>query len=1000
MAKLTFYPRIFSTGVLAVMLFTTVALRGQSEELQKKFDTYRALKEEGKYTEALSIAENALVLFEQEYGKAHQYYGVCLEDIALIYRYMGQSDKALDYNNLSLDNIAGSLGKEHYEYGIRLNDKAGIYKDMGKYEKALPLHYAALDNAEKSIGRSHPIYGVYQNDLAALYYEMGLYEKALPLYLESLNNTIQNHGKEHFEYGTRLNNLASLYEAMGVHEKSLPLYQEALETTEKTLGKEHPKYGMSLNNLAGYYKRMGQYDKALAAYHASIENTEKALGRDHPYYGVRLNNLGGLYELMGQYDKALPLYLEAMENTEKSLGKNHPYFGSRLNNLAIYYEAHGEYAKALHLYLEGKAITEQHLGNEHPEYGVSLSNLAGFFKNTGKYNDALPLYMEALQIAEKKLGKQHNRYADLLYNVAGLYYSMNQPDRVMALCQEYWEIKKKQISGSFSFLSENEKNALIKTLETNFQSMQRFCWKFAADAVSTAGFSYDLELATKGLILASGIQMQSAIRSSGDTETMGLYNDWLFLRAAIARQQALPLENQRSDLSALQEQAEEMEARLARQSTKLTGRQDIGLVNWKQIQQQLGEHDVAIEFASFGYGKGNYSADSTLYVAIVLRKQDANPRIVELCTEKQLDSLLTKNNNDDPAFISGLYRGGKTHASKQEMAHTRKLYELVWKPFDSMLNAGDRIHFAPAGRLHQIAFAAIPYGKNQNLLSHRYRLNQMSTTAMLTLPRTARKPNKLALVGGVDYETFEREPQRDSNTSLSAQRMEAIANADDSWTYLEGTLAEVKGIAGQATAAKIQYTVLEGKNASEERLKAMAGKASPDVLHIATHGFFFPNPEHVAAQHTSHGASSIFKTSTNALNRSGLLLSGANKSWQDAGAAQGREDGIYTAQEASYVPLFNTELVVLSACETGLGDIKGSEGVYGLQRAFKAAGARYILMSLWKVPDAETAAFMSEFYQHYLGGMAIPDAFAQAQQFMRNKYRKDPYKWAAFVLTQ
>lgn len=997
----TIFQRLLSLGWLAALMLPAAILPGQSEELQKKFDTYRALQEERKYPEALALAESALQQFEQEFGKTHQYYGICLHDIALIHRYMRQSDKALLYINLSLENIGGSMGKEHYEYGIRLQDKAGIYKDMGKYEKALPLYYAALDNAEKSIGRSHLIYGVYQNDLATLYYDMGMYNKALPMYLESLDNTIKNRGKEHFEYGTRLNNLATLYEAMGLHEKSLPLYQEALENTENTLGKDNPTYGMNLNNLAGYYERMGQYDKSLAAYLASIENTEKSLGRDHPYYGVRLNNLAGLYERMGQIDKALPLYLDALQNTEKSLGKNHPYYASRLNNLAIYYETHGEHAKALELYLEGKANTEQNLGKEHPEYGVSLSNLAGFYKNTGKYDDALSLYMEALQIAEKKLGKQHIRYADLLYNLAGLYYSMNQPDRVMALCQEYWEIKKKQISGSFSFLSENEKNALIKTLETKFQSMQRFCWKFAADAVSTAGFSYDLELATKSMILASGIQMQSAIRSSGDTQTMGLYNNWLFLRAAIARQQALPLENQRSDLSALQEQAEEMEARLARQSTELTGRKDIGLVNWKQIQQQLGEHDVAIEFASFGYGKGNYSADSTLYVAIVLRKQDANPRIVELCTEKQLDSLLTKNNNHDPAFISGLYRGGKTHASRQEMAHTRKLYELVWKPFDSMLNAGDRIHFAPAGRLHQIAFAAIPYGKNQNLLSHRYRLNQLSTTAMLTAPEAHKTSEQIALIGGVDYETFERGPHSDSATSFSGQSANTMAESEENWAYLDGTLAEVKNLAAQAAAANIRYTVLEGKNASEEQLKAMAGKASPDVLHIATHGFFFPNPEQTAAaQHTSHGASSIFKTSTNALNRSGLLLSGANKSWQDGSVSQGREDGIYTAYEASYVPLFNTELVVLSACETGLGDIKGSEGVYGLQRAFKAAGAKYIMMSLWKVPDAETAAFMSEFYKHYLGGMSIPEAFEQAQQFMRNQHRKDPYKWAAFVLTR
>jgi CHAT domain-containing protein len=994
------FHRLLSVGWLVVLLFSAAELTGQSEELLKKFNTYRALKEERKFVEAIPIAESALLQFEQEFGKDHHYCGICLHDIALMYRYSRQSEKALHYITLSLENIALSLGKEHHEYGIRLQDMAGIYKDMGMYEKALPLYFAALDNAEKSIGRSHAFYGVYLNDLATLYYEMAQYDKALPLYLESLDNTLKNRGKEHFEYGTRLNNLAALYEAMGLHEKSLPLYLEAVENTEKTMGKDHPTYGMNLNNLAGYYERMGQYDKAHSTYLASLENTEKSFGREHPYYGVRLNNLAGLYERLGQYEKALPLYLEAMANTEKSLGKAHPYYGSRLNNLGINYESQGDYAKAQELYQEALVNTKTNLGKDHPEYGASLNNLAGIYKITGKYAEAHPLYLEALQIAENILGKQHNTYAERLYNLASLYYLMNEPGRVMALCREFWEIKKEQISGSFGYLSEKEKDALIKTMEIQFQSMQRFCWMYAEDSMETAGFSYDLELATKGMILASGINMQSAIRSLGDTQVLVLYDEWLLLRATIARQQALPLDRQRRDLSELQEQAEKIEAQLARQTTELSGRRDIGLVNWKQIQQHLGEHDVAIEFASFGYGKGNYSTDSTLYIALVLRKNDAIPRMVQLCTERQLDSLLIKTDSDDPVFISGLYRGGQTHSSRQEMTHTRRLYELVWKPFDSLLNAGDRIHFAPSGRLNQLAFAAIPYGKKQNMLSDRYRLVQLSTTAMLTVQHANNRPGKLTLIGGVDYETFEGEPHTGSDTSYTGTRTAAVYS-NESWNYLEGTLTEVKNIAVLAASAQIQYTILEGNNASEERLKAMAGKASPHVLHIATHGYFFPDPEKTAVKQISSNApAAVFKSSKNALNRSGILLSGSNKSWHNASAAKGREDGIYTALEASYVPLFNTELVVLSACETGLGDIKGSEGVYGLQRAFKAAGARYIMMSLWKVPDAETAAFMAEFYMHYLGGLSIPDAFDHAQRFMRNQYRKDPYKWAAFVLTR
>ena len=982
----------------AVMVFS-VPLRAQSDSLLQNYKRYSSLKEQGKYDQAIPIAEQTLVQFGQEFGKAHHYYGVGLHDLGLLYRYTAQFDKALDCMKRSVENAAVSIGKDHQEYGIRLNDLAGIYKEMGQYEKALPLYYKALDNAEKSLGKSHAFYGTYLNDLAALYYLAGQYEKALPIYLEAKNNAEKNYGKSHREYGTRLNNLAALYKAMGLFDKALPLYTEALENTEKAAGKDHPVYGSNLNNLAGLYEDLGQYEKAESLYLASLTNTEHSLGKHHPYYGIRLNNLATLYETMGQYKKALPLLLEALDNTEKSLGKSHPLYGSRLNGLAGHYESIGDFQQALPLYLLALENTEKSVGKSHPDYGNSLSNLALIYRRTGQYEKALPLYLEALQNAENSLGKQHKIYGNRLLNLASFYTQTGQPALGLPLFLEYWSNLKNQISGGFSFLSENEKNALIQTMEKSFHTLQSQYLQFSKDSKSVAGYSYDLEMATKGMILASGINMQSAIRSSGDSLALAMYDDWLLLRGAIAREQSMPLEQQRNDLSEIVEQAEKMEAQLARRSTELTGRKEVGMVDWKQVQQALGDQDVAVEFTSFRYGHGNYWTDSTVYMALVLRKNDEMPKMVPLCTEKQLDSLLRSTATDDPAFVSGLYRGGRTHTSRQNIAHTRKLYDLVWKPFDTLLRAGDHVYFSPSGRLHQLAFAAIPY-KNQTLLSDRYRLEQVSSTAALTVEEVYQAPKQLALVGGVDYENYDFNNAVDSDSVVKAVSGNVPSTgSEDTWSYLEGTLNEVSRIEAIAATANIQCTVLKGNTASEERIKAMSGKASPDVLHIATHGFFFPEPGKNADTNTQSNASAqVFRQSKNALNRSGLLLSGANRSWHDAAASQGHEDGIYTALEATYVPLFNTELVVLSACETGLGDIKGSEGVYGLQRAFKAAGAKHMMMSLWKVPDSETAEFMTIFYGHYLGEKPVTAAFQQTQSEMRDKYRKDPYKWAAFVL--
>ena len=223
-----------------------------------------------------------------------------------------------------------------------------------------------------------------------------------------------------------------------------------------------------------------------------------------------------------------------------------------------------------------------------------------------------------------------------------------------------------------------------------------------------------------------------------------------------------------------------------------------------------------------------------------------------------------------------------------------------------------------------------------------------------------------------------------------------------SFSYLPGTEAEIETIEKQAKKTQNQISVLSGIKATEESFKALNGQASPSVLHIATHGFFFPDPKddkRDSIQRMFETSAKVFRESDNPLFRSGLLFAGANIAWKGK-SIEGIEDGILTAYEVSNMYLPNTKLVVLSACETALGDIQGSEGVYGLQRAFKIAGVQNLVMSLWKVPDAETAEFMQLFYKNMFAKQSISDAFYHAQTIMKNKYRNDPYKWAAWVLVR
>ena len=243
--------------------------------------------------------------------------------------------------------------------------------------------------------------------------------------------------------------------------------------------------------------------------------------------------------------------------------------------------------------------------------------------------------------------------------------------------------------------------------------------------------------------------------------------------------------------------------------------------------------------------------------------------------------------------------------------------------------------------------------------------------------------------------------QRKKNTTTdvsSASAYISITRGNESgvWLSLPGTAEEIKKIDQLFQQNKISTRSFIQESASEDNLKVLSNKA-PQVLHIATHGFFLPEPKK-KQNNAGPSKGNVYTLANDPLMRSGLVLAGGNYTWSGKIPVEGVEDGIATAYEISQMNLGNTQLVVLSACETALGDVKGSEGVFGLQRGFKMAGAKKIIVSLWQVPDKETAELMTAFYTYWMKGKTINEAFYQAQADMRKKYTA--FYWAAFVLVE
>ena len=968
----------------------------------------------GNYKKAEPLYLEAKEIRQKVFVKEHPDYASSCGNLAGLYDNMGNYPKAEPLYVEAKKIIGKVLGKEHPNYATSCNNLAALYAAMGNYKKAEPLYLEAKKIYENILGKEHPHYAQSCNNLASLYQSMGNYQKAEPLYLEAKEIRQKVLGKEHPSYAASCNNLAGLYNDMGNYQKAEPLYLEAKKIREKVLGKEHPSYAASCNNLAGLYNDMGNYQKAEPLYLEAKKINAKIFGKEHPSYATDCNNLASLYKSMGNYKKAEPLYLEAKKIYGKVLGKEHPDYAQSCNNLAGLYYAMGNYKKAEPLFLETKNIIEKVSGKNHPHYASSCNNLAGLYRAKGNYKKAETLYLEAKKIYEKVLGKEHPHYALSCNNLAGLYESIGNYQKAEPLYVEANTIMHKLSEKSAKFMSEKEREKyLTKKINYNFEVYHSFFLTRRKENKKLTGIVYNNALSNKGQLLRSATAMRKAVLQSGDTALINTYTKMNEIGQMLNKEYTKPIAKRRPDIKQLEEKSNTLEKELVRRTQDLSGFQNLtGLkTDWKAVKKSLKKNETAVEFIHFDYRNDKEWTDSTLYYALVLRKNYKYPKAVFLFEEKQLQKLTNREfGATDFEQIKKLY--GK----KSPQADS--LYNLVWKPLEKYTKPSSfrkrkvlpTVYISPSGMLNSISFDALVID-TASILSDKYYIKYTSTTAQAINKTGLYKKNLTheVLFGGLYYDLdiekmkenssgYTFEPYTRSYTVLPDSKVRGKMT----WSYLDGTFKEVKAIEKILSGSKIKTKLYTEDKGNEEVFKSME-KNAPDIIHISTHGFFFPEPETKREDNSSfdNDKKLQFTDSENPLLRSGLLLSGAQNAFSGNKLPKGMEDGVLTASEISKMNLFNTKLVVLSACQSGLGDVKGNEGVYGMQRAFKMSGVDYLIYSLWEVPDKQTKELMQSFYKNLLSGMEIRKAFKKSQNYMKKKYegvKGASYAWAAFVL--
>jgi CHAT domain-containing protein len=460
----------------------------------------------------------------------------------------------------------------------------------------------------------------------------------------------------------------------------------------------------------------------------------------------------------------------------------------------------------------------------------------------------------------------------------------------------------------------------------------------------------------------------------------------------------------RKQIDQLETEANEIEKALVARSSAFAEKKKLDRATWQQVRDALQPGEAAVEFARFDFYDKKWTGASYYAALVVTRESKDHPEYIFLGADKQIEGGAAA-----PFQQSVQARG--FDLEQQAALPGADAYELIWKPLETALAGRTRIYLSPDGVLNQLPLGIIP-APDGKLLMERYDLRLLSSTRDILRSAPPRAASTALLVGDPVFDLSE-EQQRAATQKLAFPRqqapvlMAALSPNDRSRDLgngatlprLPGTGAEVNAIAKLMQDGQWKTSVYTGELA----LKRVVEQASsPRVVHLATHGFFLADQQ-IKAERMGREKQQSSGTEDPML-RSGLYFAGADRALAGKPAAEGLDNGVLTAMEAGSLNLRGTELVVLSACNTGQGDVKNGEGVFGLRRAFEEAGAQSVLMSLWSVPDKETLELMKRFYAKWLAGMEIHEALKEAQLEMREQVRKGhdgkdlPYYWGAFVV--
>ncbi|MBM3923453.1 MAG: CHAT domain-containing protein [Sphingomonadales bacterium] len=829
-----------------------------------------------------------------------------------------------------------------------------------------------------------------QWNMGAVFAEpLGNWESAKMAYEDARKSVRRIEGPTSRRYCILTGSIALCYSKLGYFREAEELYEEAIKVSMRIdYASKKDQFGAILLNFGEMYYRFGDLKKsehftkeALMVYRELPDLHDKKI--DGLFKATK--NLGNTYKDQELFLLALNCYQKCFE-WANALPNDKLQKTLLYNNIATVYIQNGDFDNA-QLYLDSAFTYFHDTPNSGADYGILIYNKARVFHLQGKYSLAENFYQEARRIRQQLYQPKHPDFIAVEGQLADILIHSNRISAAYEVYDRLLSDKFREISDNFEWLDETQQDAYWKSESSFYDDVTWNAQRCYENYPAFSGLAYNISLQSKSRLMESKISIEDYFQ-----EIENLRDSLKIYKRKLNKLETEPNVDP-VKFQYISDRTIKLDKELLRKSSAYERQKEHLMVTWKDVKGSLKAGEMAIEFI-----RSKNRLDSNFYYhALVVTPDSEFPIWVTLCNE---------------AALLGL---------RPEYDYTQ-YYDLIWAPLSKVLPDVHTIYYSPIGVLSNIPFHALyPFsGKpifgmdtrpkrgrvqkssyllaNHNsayLLDH-LEMNQLTSTRYLAIDKDQMDlpidHKNIFLCGGIDYD-FDNSPQGKFQTVPKI--LELGSSNIKPLQFLKGTLDEVHAVRDSLNKQGWSIQINESSEASESYFKSLDGNQAKTIVHLATHGFSFSEPV------STLPGMPVYQTHRNPLMRTGLIMAGGNSAWlgqrsEDLDLEQ--EDGILTALEVSQLKLRKTRLVVLSACQTGLGSIQGSEGTFGLKRAFKIAGVQQLLVSLWDVPDQETRELMGYFYSNLSTSLVPSVAFLKAQRSMREKYPTRPDLWAAFVL--